>query len=205
MILAAVARRLSTGHAARDAARRPAALAPAQQRQGGRASSRRASRVAGRRAALRPAGLAARRQRRGSRSRCCRWSNGSRSAGSRALVTSGTVTSAQLLGAAPAGGRDSSIRAARRSGFLQTLFAHWRPDLGLIAESELWPNMIVGGGPGENAARHGERADERALLRALGLRARAHPGAARQDRSVARANRRRRRSARRARARERSR
>ena len=44
-----------------------------------------------------------------------------------ALVTSGTVTSAATARAAPAGGRDSSVRAARRSGFLPTLLRPLAP------------------------------------------------------------------------------
>ena len=64
-------------------------------------------------------------------------------AGATALVTTGTVTSAATAGAAPAGGRDASIRAARQPAFMRRFFQHWRPDAALIAESELWPNMIV--------------------------------------------------------------
>ncbi|HEX6858714.1 MAG TPA: 3-deoxy-D-manno-octulosonic acid transferase [Caulobacteraceae bacterium] len=58
------------------------------------------------------------------------------------LVTSGTVTSAQLLARRlPAGAVHQFApvdgpRAARR--FLD----HWRPDLAIFVESELWPNLL---------------------------------------------------------------
>src|SRR5690606_31528971 len=60
------------------------------------------------------------------------------------LVTSGTRTSADLLAKrlpagclhqyAPVDGPDAVAR----------FFAHWRPDLGVFVESELWPNLILG-------------------------------------------------------------
>ncbi len=62
------------------------------------------------------------------------------------LVTSGTTTSAELLGRRlPAGvihqyaPLDTPKSAAR---FLD----HWRPGLVVLAESELWPNLILGAG-----------------------------------------------------------
>ncbi len=60
------------------------------------------------------------------------------------LVTSGTVTSAALLGQRlPAGVLHQFVpldtpRAVAR--FLD----HWRPDAGLFVESDLWPNLILG-------------------------------------------------------------
>ena len=60
------------------------------------------------------------------------------------LVTSGTRTSAELLGRRlPPGARHQfvPVDGPRASGrFLQ----HWRPDLAVFAESELWPNLILG-------------------------------------------------------------
>jgi 3-deoxy-D-manno-octulosonic-acid transferase len=103
--------------------------------------------------------------------------------GTTILVTSGTVTSAGLLARrlppgvihqfAPVDGP----RAARR--FLD----HWRPQAALFAESELWPNLILGAKARgirlglisarfpEKAARNwGKRASSaRALLRAFDL------------------------------------
>jgi 3-deoxy-D-manno-octulosonic-acid transferase len=63
--------------------------------------------------------------------------------GFHALVTSGTVTSARLMT------RRLPARALHQfvpldaPQFFRRFFRHWRPGLGLIAESEIWPNMIV--------------------------------------------------------------
>jgi 3-deoxy-D-manno-octulosonic-acid transferase len=63
--------------------------------------------------------------------------------GLHALVTSGTLTSARLMA------RRLPPRALHQfvpldaPVFFRRFFAHWRPDLGLIAESEIWPNMIM--------------------------------------------------------------
>lgn len=59
------------------------------------------------------------------------------------LVTSGTTTSAELLarrlppGAIHAYAPVDAPRAAAR------FLAHWRPDLAVFVESELWPNLIM--------------------------------------------------------------
>jgi 3-deoxy-D-manno-octulosonic-acid transferase len=64
-------------------------------------------------------------------------------AGFNTLITSGTVTSARLMA------RRLPPRALHQFVpldaplFFRRFFRHWRPDLGLIAESEIWPNMIV--------------------------------------------------------------
>jgi 3-deoxy-D-manno-octulosonic-acid transferase len=65
--------------------------------------------------------------------------------GRSALMTTGTVTSARLLGERLPPGALHQFAPLDTPGFLRRFFAHWRPDLGLIAESELWPNMIVEG------------------------------------------------------------
>jgi len=63
--------------------------------------------------------------------------------GLNALVTSGTLTSARLMA------RRLPPRALHQFApldappFFRRFFNHWRPDLGLVAESEIWPNMIV--------------------------------------------------------------
>ncbi|MBV8471989.1 MAG: 3-deoxy-D-manno-octulosonic acid transferase, partial [Hyphomicrobiales bacterium] len=63
--------------------------------------------------------------------------------GCSALVTTGTITSARLLAQRlPPGGlhQYAPLDAPR---FMRRFFEHWQPDVALIAESELWPNMIV--------------------------------------------------------------
>lgn len=63
--------------------------------------------------------------------------------GRSALVTTGTVTSARLLAQRMPPGGLHQFAPLDAPGFMRRFFAHWRPDLALIAESELWPNMIV--------------------------------------------------------------
>lgn len=60
------------------------------------------------------------------------------------LVTSGTVTSARMAeGRLPVHAihQFSPFDAPR---FVNRFLDHWRPDLGLFAESDLWPNLIAG-------------------------------------------------------------
>jgi 3-deoxy-D-manno-octulosonic-acid transferase len=60
-----------------------------------------------------------------------------------ALVTTGTVTSARLLAdRLPARARHQFVPVDRPQAWRRFL-AHWRPDLALIVESELWPNLIL--------------------------------------------------------------
>jgi 3-deoxy-D-manno-octulosonic-acid transferase len=59
------------------------------------------------------------------------------------LITSGTVTSAALLGRRlPAAARHqfAPVDAPRAAA---AFLDHWRPDLGVLVESELWPNLIL--------------------------------------------------------------
>jgi 3-deoxy-D-manno-octulosonic-acid transferase len=63
--------------------------------------------------------------------------------GRAALVTTGTVTSARLLAHRLPPGGLHQYAPLDGPGFMRRFFAHWRPDIGLIAESELWPNMIL--------------------------------------------------------------
>ena len=60
-----------------------------------------------------------------------------------ALITTGTVTSARLLAPRLPAGAAHQFAPLDAPGFMRRFFAHWRPDLALIAESELWPNMIL--------------------------------------------------------------
>jgi 3-deoxy-D-manno-octulosonic-acid transferase len=58
------------------------------------------------------------------------------------LVTTGTVASAKVLKARlPAGARHQYLPLDAPQ-FVERFLAHWKPDLVLFAESELWPNMI---------------------------------------------------------------
>lgn len=63
--------------------------------------------------------------------------------GLHALVTSGTVTSARLMAQRLPPRAQHQFAPLDAPVFCRRFFHHWRPDLGLIAESELWPNMIV--------------------------------------------------------------
>jgi 3-deoxy-D-manno-octulosonic-acid transferase len=59
------------------------------------------------------------------------------------LVTTGTVTSAALLRERlPARARHQFAPVDRPQAW-RAFFAHWRPQLGVLAESELWPNLIL--------------------------------------------------------------
>ncbi|HKN27351.1 MAG TPA: 3-deoxy-D-manno-octulosonic acid transferase [Roseiarcus sp.] len=62
--------------------------------------------------------------------------------GATALVTTGTVTSAALLGQRLPPGALHQYAPLDSPFFMHRFLAHWRPDAALIAESELWPNMI---------------------------------------------------------------
>src|SRR2546423_13107448 len=58
------------------------------------------------------------------------------------LVTTGTVTSARILETRlPARARHQFVPAALPSWTARVL-DHWRPDLALWVESELWPNLV---------------------------------------------------------------
>jgi 3-deoxy-D-manno-octulosonic-acid transferase len=59
-----------------------------------------------------------------------------------ALVTSGTVTSAALLAERLPAGAIHQFIPLDRSTWVERFLDHWRPDLVLWAESELWPNML---------------------------------------------------------------
>ncbi|THD42077.1 MAG: 3-deoxy-D-manno-octulosonic acid transferase [Bradyrhizobium sp.] len=67
-------------------------------------------------------------------------------AGRRALITTGTVSSARLLSQRLPPGAMHQFAPLDTPGFMSRFFAHWRPDLALIAESEIWPNMILEAG-----------------------------------------------------------
>jgi 3-deoxy-D-manno-octulosonic-acid transferase len=83
-----------------------------------------------------------------------------------ALVTSGTVTSARLMAARLPPHALHQFVPLDAPAFFRRFFAHWRPDLGLIAESEIWPNMIVEAGrAGAPLAMVNARMSERSFRR----------------------------------------
>ena len=60
------------------------------------------------------------------------------------LVTTGTVTSARLLGTRlPTGHAWHQYVPVDRPIYVRRFLEHWRPDLAIWVESELWPNLIV--------------------------------------------------------------
>ena len=68
--------------------------------------------------------------------------------GTTALITTGTVASAELMaGRLPAGAIHQYV-PVDRLGWVQRFLDHWRPDLALWLESEFWPNLLT-----ETAAR----------------------------------------------------
>lgn len=59
------------------------------------------------------------------------------------LVTTGTVTSAKLMGERLSGRAFHQYAPVDRVGYVRKFLEHWQPDLGIWAESEFWPNMVV--------------------------------------------------------------
>lgn len=60
------------------------------------------------------------------------------------LVTTGTVTSARLMAERLPPGVIHQYVPADLPGAVARFLAHWRPDAGLIIESEFWPNLLRG-------------------------------------------------------------
>jgi len=60
------------------------------------------------------------------------------------LVTSGTRAAAELLGQRLPAGVAHQYVPLDAPGAVGRFLDHWRPDLGLFVESELWPNLILG-------------------------------------------------------------
>ncbi|HUO12350.1 MAG TPA: 3-deoxy-D-manno-octulosonic acid transferase [Caulobacteraceae bacterium] len=59
------------------------------------------------------------------------------------LVTSGTRASAQMLAERLPTGAIHQYAPVDTPRAVERFLAHWRPDVGLFAESELWPNLIL--------------------------------------------------------------
>jgi 3-deoxy-D-manno-octulosonic-acid transferase len=66
-----------------------------------------------------------------------------RARGFNVLVTSGTVTSARLAEARLPAGAIHQFVPLDAPRFIARFLDHWRPNLALFAESDLWPNLIV--------------------------------------------------------------
>ena len=59
------------------------------------------------------------------------------------LVTSGTVTSAKLAGQWLPAGVIHQYIPLDSPRFVARFLDHWKPDLGLFTESDLWPNLVL--------------------------------------------------------------
>ena len=59
------------------------------------------------------------------------------------LVTSGTVTSARLLAARLPAGVIHQYLPLDVPRYMRRFLDYWRPELGLICESEIWPNLLI--------------------------------------------------------------
>jgi 3-deoxy-D-manno-octulosonic-acid transferase len=59
------------------------------------------------------------------------------------LVTSGTVTAAAMLAKRLPDGVLHQFASVDTPGAVRRFLDHWRPDLGVLVESELWPNLIL--------------------------------------------------------------
>lgn len=59
------------------------------------------------------------------------------------LLTTGTVSSARILGERLPDGVLHQYAPLDAPRFMQRFLDHWRPDIVLVAESELWPNMLL--------------------------------------------------------------
>lgn len=58
------------------------------------------------------------------------------------LITTGTVTSARLMAERLPAGVIHQFVPVDLPGAVDRFLAHWRPELGLIIESEFWPNLL---------------------------------------------------------------
>ncbi len=62
--------------------------------------------------------------------------------GAPVLVTSGTVTSAEVASRRLPKGAVHQYLPLDLPAYVKRFLDHWKPDIGIFAESELWPNMI---------------------------------------------------------------
>jgi 3-deoxy-D-manno-octulosonic-acid transferase len=61
----------------------------------------------------------------------------------RVLLTTGTVTSAQLARARLPQGAVHQYVPLDNQAYVQRFLVHWRPDLAVFVESEVWPNLVL--------------------------------------------------------------
>lgn len=66
-----------------------------------------------------------------------------RGRGAQVLMTSGTTTSATLMARRLPPGAIHQYLPLDAPSFVKRFLSHWRPDLALFAESELWPNLLM--------------------------------------------------------------
>jgi 3-deoxy-D-manno-octulosonic-acid transferase len=59
------------------------------------------------------------------------------------MLTTGTVTSAKLVENRLPAGAFHQFVPVDSPGAVARFFEHWKPDLGLLCESELWPNLMI--------------------------------------------------------------
>ncbi len=59
------------------------------------------------------------------------------------LLTSGTATSARVMAARLPEGALHQFIPLDTPAYMARFFDHWRPDIALLAESELWPNLVL--------------------------------------------------------------
>ncbi len=82
------------------------------------------------------------------------------------LVTSGTLTSAQLLAQRLPATAIHQFAPLDAPGAARRFLAHWRPDLAVFVESELWPNLLTAAREqGVRLALLGARISERSARR----------------------------------------
>ena len=63
--------------------------------------------------------------------------------GVKILLTTATVTSARLARARLPKGALHQYVPLDNQGFVQRFLHHWRPDLAVLVESEIWPNLVL--------------------------------------------------------------
>jgi 3-deoxy-D-manno-octulosonic-acid transferase len=67
-----------------------------------------------------------------------------RARGFNVLLTTGTLTSARVMEDRLSDGVIHQFASLDSAHYVNRFLDHWRPDIALFAESELWPNMLLG-------------------------------------------------------------